>query len=378
MSPQKPLSKTYNKGDIIFREGDSGNLAYMIQSGSVNIVKNIKGKQSVLATLGPGEIFGEMAIISKSPRVAGAEAASECTLMVLTARLILLLLQKSHPTVFHLTRILASRLAAANRTLSENRSENSWMTFCRLLHMEHRIFMTSPREEKLLGIDFTVFCKRLVEITNMPQSEIDRFVKSAIGFNMLSLNKMSKCTFVSVTDPDNFLDIAENLSGDINKFGGKVSLADYMDIDDFAAMVDSDPEMIYKKIGVGEFPEDICVLHKDATIKWAEKKGVQYFKETRRKRKSIDELEGLEDIIFVDIGTLKQVFKKLGYYKLGILLAIAEEDAKKRIQMSISKKIVAAIMKDAKSPDSINQSEADDVEEELIEMIREIKSNSTE
>ncbi len=378
MSPQKPLSKTYNKGDLIFREGDKGNLAYMIQSGSVKIVKNIKGKQSVLATLGPGEIFGEMAIISSSPRVAGAEAATDCKLMVLTAKLILLLLKKSHPTVFHLTRILASRLAASNRTLSENRSDNSWMTFCRLLFMKNTIINNSPPDVRPMGIDFEDFCSELVDITNMPQNEIDRFMKSATGFNMLSTNKIGKNTYVSITEPENFLIVAENLSGDINKFGGKVSLADYMDIDDFAAMVESNPEMIYKKIGVGEFPEDICVLHKEATNKWAEKKGGQYFKETKRKRKSVDELEGVNDIIFVDLGTLKLVFKKLGYYKLGILLGIAEDDAKKRILMSMSKKIASAIMKEAKSADAINQSEADDVEEELIEMIREIKSSDSE
>ncbi len=89
-------------------------------------------------------------------------------------------------------------------------------------------------------------------------------------------------------------------------------------------------------------------------------------------------MEGVNDIIFVDLGTLKLVFKKLGYYKLGILLGIAEDDAKKRILMSMSKKIASAIMKEAKSADAINQSEADDVEEELIEMIREIKSSDSE
>lgn len=378
MSPRKPLSKPFTKGDIIFREGEKGNLAFMIQSGSVNIVKNIKGKKNVLATLGPGEIFGEMAIISSSPRVAGAEAATDCTLMILTAKLILVLLKKSHPTVFHLTRILVSRLASVNRTVCENRSDNSWMTFCNLLHMKHRIFSTSPPDVKPLGISLSEFRKELADITNMPKCDIEKFFKSAMGFNMLSITKIGKHNYISITDPNNFLVIAENLSGDINKFGGKVSLVDYMDIDDFAAMVESSPEMIYKKIGVGEFPEDICVLHKEATSKWAEKKGVRYFKEAKRKRKSIDELEGLEDIIFVDIGTLKQVFRKLGYYKLGILLAIAEDDAKKRILMSISKKIALAIMKEAKSPDAINQSEADDVEEELIDLIREIKSSSAE
>ncbi|CCO24475.1 Crp/Fnr family transcriptional regulator [Maridesulfovibrio hydrothermalis] len=375
MSSNKPVSKTFYKGDVIFREGDKGNVAYMIQSGTVNIVKNIKGKQNVLATLGAGELFGEMAIITKSERVAGAEAASECSLLVLTARLILLLLKKSHPTVFHLTRILASRLANANRTISDNRSDNSWMTFCRFMHMKQRVIDSTPPDIRPIGLDFDVFCKELIDITNMPKSDITKFMKSAAGFNMLSTNRLANNTYVSITDPDNFLEIAESISGDINKFGGKVCLADYMDIDDFARMVESNPEMIYKKVGVGEFPEDICVLHKEATAKWAEKKGVQYFKESRRKRKSIDELEDVNDIVFVDIGTLKQAFRKIGYYKIGILLAIAEGDARKRIIMTLSKKIAGAIMKESRASEAIDQTEADDVEEELIDIIRDIKSS---
>lgn len=375
----KPQSKTFLKGEVLFKEGEKGHVAYMIQSGTINIVKNIKGKRQILATLGPGEIFGEMAIISRSVRVAGAEAASECTVLVLTARLILMLLKKSHPTVFHLTRVLASRLASADRAISESRSDNSWLTFCRLLHMKHRIFQTTPRgEDTPIGITLEELSREFSAISNAPQHEIDRHLKSAIGFNMITVNKIGAQTYLSITRPDDFLIIAENLSEDVNKFSGKVFLSDFVDIFDFSSLVDSNPEMIYKKIGVGEFPEDICVLHKEATSKWAEKKGEQFFREVKRKRKSIEELEGVEDIIFVDIGTLKQVFRQLGYYKLGILIAIAGEDAKKRILSAISSKIAAAITRDSRSSDAIDQSEADDVEEELIDLIREIKSSKTE
>ncbi|ACS80099.1 cyclic nucleotide-binding domain-containing protein [Maridesulfovibrio salexigens] len=379
MAAVKPQSKTFLKGDVIFREGEKGNAAYMIQSGTVNIVKNIKGKRQILATLGPGELFGEMAIISKCERVAGAEAASECVLLELTARLILLLLKKSHPTVFHLTRVLASRLARADRAVSESRSDNSWLTFCRLLHMKHRIFETAPKtEDAPIGITLEELSCEYCEITNGSQHEVERHLKSAIGFNMISVNKIASQSYLTIINPDDFLEIAKNLSEDINKFSGKVFLSDFIDIHDFSSIVDSNPEMIYKKIGVGDFPEDICMLHKEATSKWVEKKGAQYFKETKRKRKSIDELEGVEDIIFVDIGTLKLVFRKLGYYKLGILLAIAGDDAKKRILAAISTKIAAAITRDSRSSDAIDQSEADDVEEELIDMIREIKSSKKE
>ncbi|SDL17709.1 cAMP-binding domain of CRP or a regulatory subunit of cAMP-dependent protein kinases [Maridesulfovibrio ferrireducens] len=378
MSSLKPKSITFSKGDVIFREGDMGNVAYIITKGTVNIVKQIHGVNNVLATLGSGEIFGEMAIISRSPRVAGAEAETSCTLMVLTANLIMTLLKKSHPTVFHLTRVLASRLATANKNIIENRSGNIWMTLCRLLNLKFRIFTNSPEQDKEVGVNYKDFCYELSSIINISESEIERMITAACSFNLITKSKMVSRVYLAINDPEHFLEVAESLSNDVNKFRGKICYTEYVDIHDFSELFDSLPELIYKKIGVGDFPEDICVLHKGATYKWAKKKGDEYFLETKRKRKSIEELENVNDIVFVDIGTLKQIFSRLGYYKLGILLAIAAEEGRDRILAAISSKIANAITKESKGLDAIDQNEADEVEEELLDMIREVKLGKKE
>jgi CRP/FNR family cyclic AMP-dependent transcriptional regulator len=49
---------TYEKDEVIFWEGDSGDKMYLIQSGAVEITKNLGGEETVLAVLGPGEFFG--------------------------------------------------------------------------------------------------------------------------------------------------------------------------------------------------------------------------------------------------------------------------------------------------------------------------------
>ncbi len=53
-------------GDVVFSEGDKGDVMYVIRSGELDIVKSGK----VMETLGPGGVFGEMALIDGSPRVA--------------------------------------------------------------------------------------------------------------------------------------------------------------------------------------------------------------------------------------------------------------------------------------------------------------------
>jgi CRP/FNR family cyclic AMP-dependent transcriptional regulator len=47
--------QTYQAGDRIFKEGDEGNLVYVVQSGEVEIVKEIDGVETVLGKVGQGE-----------------------------------------------------------------------------------------------------------------------------------------------------------------------------------------------------------------------------------------------------------------------------------------------------------------------------------
>jgi EAL domain-containing protein (putative c-di-GMP-specific phosphodiesterase class I) len=67
-------------GTLLFAEGESGEVAYLIRSGSVEIFVSRPHGVLTLATRGPGEIFGEMAIIDAGPRAASARARTDCEL----------------------------------------------------------------------------------------------------------------------------------------------------------------------------------------------------------------------------------------------------------------------------------------------------------
>jgi NADH dehydrogenase len=66
----------YGAGDVIFRQGDVGDRVYSLVNGKVEVVKEVDGTEKVLASLGPGEFFGEMALINDEPRVAGVRAVT--------------------------------------------------------------------------------------------------------------------------------------------------------------------------------------------------------------------------------------------------------------------------------------------------------------
>ncbi len=67
-------------GAVVFREGDSGGDMFIIESGQVDIVRKARGDEPV-ATLGPGDFFGEMAILEDQPRFAGAVAKTNTRLL---------------------------------------------------------------------------------------------------------------------------------------------------------------------------------------------------------------------------------------------------------------------------------------------------------
>jgi len=72
------LKEKFESGKVIFNEGDVGDKFYIILKGEVEIFKKINDTRSeILATLKPGDYFGEMSLIDKAPRSAGARGKGE-------------------------------------------------------------------------------------------------------------------------------------------------------------------------------------------------------------------------------------------------------------------------------------------------------------
>src|SRR5581483_3604116 len=69
--------QTFKAGDTIIAEGAEGKTAYLIVSGSVEVSVGEGSQQKVLATLGPGEVFGEMCLIEPGPRSATVKATAD-------------------------------------------------------------------------------------------------------------------------------------------------------------------------------------------------------------------------------------------------------------------------------------------------------------
>jgi CRP-like cAMP-binding protein len=76
--------ENYQEGQIIFREGDSGDWIYTVESGSVELSKMMGDKKVIIEVLRQeGDIFGEMAFIANISRTATARAVGPTTVGII-------------------------------------------------------------------------------------------------------------------------------------------------------------------------------------------------------------------------------------------------------------------------------------------------------
>lgn len=108
------FGKTCPAGTVLFREGDEGATMYVLQSGRVRISKGSQDGSKTLAVLGPGEFFGEMAILNRKPRTATAEVVEAARLLVLDAKTFEAMVLSNVEIAVRLIKKLARRLDNAD------------------------------------------------------------------------------------------------------------------------------------------------------------------------------------------------------------------------------------------------------------------------
>lgn len=109
----------YKLGHVIFREGEVGNALYLLLEGKIRISREVSGMgEEALAVLGPGDAFGEMALIDETPRSADARVHERCRVLVISKEALedLLFLNKelAYEILWNFVRILSARLRETN------------------------------------------------------------------------------------------------------------------------------------------------------------------------------------------------------------------------------------------------------------------------
>jgi CRP/FNR family transcriptional regulator, cyclic AMP receptor protein len=113
------VPRSFPAGTRVFHEGDSSDACYIVSEGSFRVTReHSDGRAITLATLGPGEIFGELAMLDGDKRSASAESITDGTLLALPANDVRNLLSRNPEIALKLVAGLVRRLRQANMRLS--------------------------------------------------------------------------------------------------------------------------------------------------------------------------------------------------------------------------------------------------------------------
>jgi len=176
-------STYFDPDEFLFEEGDPGECAYIIESGSVEVSLDKGGRKLVIAILGAGEVLGEMAIIDNCPRTATARAIERTKVTAIPLDYVEQKIENADPTVrlfllliMERYRDLLSRLSHVFEGMSTFQPEAS-----------KEVDATPTLELRNVVAQYVEMQKRINTAVNKPSSKSD---KISIGESTLQDTKM--------------------------------------------------------------------------------------------------------------------------------------------------------------------------------------------
>lgn len=112
------LGIEFKESEIIFEENQEAEVMYLIVRGKVGIHKKVKEAYKLLVELKEGDMFGEMALIDKTPRSARAVARTDVSLIAINEGAFFNLIQTNPGFSMKIVKILSSRLRETNKTIA--------------------------------------------------------------------------------------------------------------------------------------------------------------------------------------------------------------------------------------------------------------------
>ncbi len=113
------IPRSYPSGVRVFHEGDTSDACYVVRSGMLRVSReHTDGRAIALATLGPGDLFGELAMLDGEARSASVETLSDCELLALAATDMKALMRGNSEITVKLVVALTRRLREANERIS--------------------------------------------------------------------------------------------------------------------------------------------------------------------------------------------------------------------------------------------------------------------
>ncbi|CAK0755987.1 putative Cyclic nucleotide-binding domain-containing protein [Gammaproteobacteria bacterium] len=366
---------TFGKGEIIFREGHTGQYAYIVKTGQVEISILRNGQKVVLTKVGPGKCFGEMSTILGEPRSATA-TAHEYTEVYLVNRTVLeQLMQQANPLLRTIIIALIDRVKNLTETaVPYAAASTTFISFATVLELLARSCGGGHgrTENAIVSLPYTKCFKTLTStVATLPPFRVKEILRHMANLNLIKVDGGGERTTVRF-DPAKIVADAHNLTNKMNSFitDNLHTDVEFIELDELACIVGVEESLILRKIAQEELAAGLFMFRRTEVMKLLQEKGPQFFK--KRSCKKIENLNEFCDIEFVDQETLGLIFGEIEPYDLALLLKKQDQLVSERALGALSERMRKVITDTMNSINNVDDIRVVQLEQRIIERIKQI------
>lgn len=271
-------TRTFEKGELIFSEGQWAELAYVVKTGRVEIFLDRNGQQVTLGTMGPGSCFGEMAPIMGGRRTASARAMSNALCIEIDAQVLKKMVEQCDGLMRAIVLSLIERVKKLNRTAGyEIRYDNAIMTCAHglyLLAQAQKAQRQSKEEEESSTVHLIMHeaTLNLSKISGRPRGRITELLQHMKELHLINIVGNGP-TADLVFDINKIMEHANGLTKVMNedKIKKRMSALDTLSLEQIAETLHLDPSTVWQELqNHPNLPELLRFKFQD-TVNWLEK-----------------------------------------------------------------------------------------------------------
>lgn len=282
-------------GETIYTDGMSGNHFYLIKEGEVDIFLVRDERKVTVETLGPGQCFGISLGDANARRFQNAAARTFCEVYVIGADVLARDLGATPSLAQNLFASLLQRLAAAHEVVAARMVE-------------------PPKQASVPLSDVVASARALFGHSDV---HIKKALSRLITLHLVRVSDDAPGGKQIIFSPRDVVMLAKRaVEGHVDS--GKQDFQ-YLNVDEFAELVDVDRDTLLKKLVRSEFADDIFAFRKSEIMRLLDTKGRKYFAE--RRVKSPAEFSDIEDLEFADQKSLFAALATIDPFELAKALS---------------------------------------------------------
>ena len=193
------LCKVYDTGDVLFYEGDPANAVWIINGGKVQLSKRVCSEEIVIETLGAGDFFGEISLLSNSAQMVTATVVEPAKLLVIESPQYEALLRSNGELSMRMLRKLVGRLNECQFLV----------TGLSLRNPMARVMLHIRREINALGARSVQLPDDLGKMLAIDPVELELILKKLETKALISIDETKKVSIVRGEEFDRFLQYME-------------------------------------------------------------------------------------------------------------------------------------------------------------------------